>query len=261
MNYFYRMEERLIRWDKKLKALGKRRKRKTPKQKKRALRKRCAQMEKQSKRIVSQETFQEYYEEIFRNTLGVARKWKIIWRLYWALQYGWKLTKHFVNERYQHSVNRERIEWMQRLNYIFTFTYDDKKHTKCSFRKQLRRTLKHFGWQYIGVWKHSKSSNRLYFYAAIRINEGGMVGMNVKIKEYQRKAGKRICVIKNTYFSERFGSTVVNPLQRANRKLWKIVLGEINKKRAQIDARGIDKKMFIGDYEQWFRRKKHRRRT
>ena len=74
MNCFYRMEERLIRWDKKLKAWGKRRKRKMPKQKKRALRKRCAQIEKQSKYIVSQETFQEYYEEIFKNTLGVARK-------------------------------------------------------------------------------------------------------------------------------------------------------------------------------------------
>ncbi len=47
--------------------------------------------------------------------------------------------------------------------------------------------------------------------------------MNVKIKEYQRKAGKRISVIKNIYFSERFGSTVVSPLRRANRKFWKIV--------------------------------------
>ena len=261
MNYFYGMEERLIRWDKKLKAWGKRRKRKTPKQKKKALQKRCAQLEKQSKRIVSQETFQEYYEEIFRNTLGVARKWKIIWRLYWALQYGWKLTKDYVNAHYQHSVNRERIEWMQRLNYVFTFTYDDKQCTRYSFRKQLRRTLKRLGWQYIGVWKRSKSSNRLYFYAAIRINEGGMAGMNIRIKEYQRKAGKLVSVIKNTYFSERFGGTVVNPLRRANRKLWEIVLGEINKKRAKIDARGIDKKTSIGDYEQWFRKKKHRRRT
>lgn len=260
MNCFYRLEERMIRWDKRLSAWTKKRKRKTPKQKKKALQKRCAQMEKQSKRIVSQETFQEYYEEIFRNTLGVARKWRIIWKLYWALQYGWKLTKDYVNERYQHSVNRERMEWVQRLNYVFTFTYDDKKHTKRSFRKQLRRTLKRLRWQYIGVWKHSKSSNRLYFYAAIRINEGGMVGMNVKIKEYQRKIGKRISVIKNTYFSEEFGSTVVNYLNRENRKLWGIVLSEINKKRAKIDAQGIDKKTFIGDYEQWLQ-KKHRRRT
>ena len=118
MNYFYRMEERLIRWDKKLKTWGKRQKRRTPKQKKKALKKRCTQMEKQSKRIVSQERFQDYYEEIFRNTLGVARRWRIMWKLYWALQYGWKLTKDFVNERYQHSVNRERMEWLQRLNYV-----------------------------------------------------------------------------------------------------------------------------------------------
>lgn len=96
--------------------------------------------------------------------------------------------------------------------------------------------------------------------AVLRINEGGMVGMNIKVKEYQRKIGKRISVIKNTYFSEEFGSTVVNCLKRENRKLWGNVLSEINKKRAKIDAQGIDKKTFIGDYEQWLQ-KKHRRRT
>ena len=260
MNCFNRLEERMIRWDKRLSAWTKKRKRKTPKQKKREFQKRCKQIRKQSKRIVSQETFQEYYEEIFRNTLGGAREWRIMWKLYWELQYGWKLTKDYVNARYQHSVNRERIDWMQRLNYVFTFTYDDKKHTKRSFCKKLRRTLKRLGWQYIGVWKRSKGNNRLYFYAAIRINEWGMVGMNIKVKEYQRKIGKRISVIKNTYFSEEFGSTVVNYLNRENRKLWRNVLSEINKKRAKIDAQGIDKKTFIGDYEQWLQ-KKHRRRT
>ena len=85
--------------------------------------------------------------------------------------------------------------------------------------------------------------------------------MNMRIKEYQRKKGKRISVIKNTYFSEEFGSTVVNYLNRENRKLWGIILSEINKKRAKIDARGIDKKTFVGDYEAWLRKKKQRRRT
>ena len=88
-----------------------------------------------------------------------------------------------------------------------------------------------------------------------------MYEMNSFSKEYKRAVGRRKRVLKNIYFSERFGSTVVSPLRRSNRKLWKIVLGEINKKRAKIDALGIDKKMFIGDYEQWFRKKKHRRRT
>ena len=88
-----------------------------------------------------------------------------------------------------------------------------------------------------------------------------MVGMNVKIKEYQRKIGKRVSVVKNTYFSEQFGSTVVNSLCRANRRLWRNVLAEINKKRAKIDVRGIDEKIFVGDYEAWLRKKKQRRRT
>ena len=166
-----------------------------------------------------------------------------------------------MNAHYQDSIEKERKEWMQKLNYIFTFTYDDKKHTKQGFRRKLRRTLRRLGWPYIGVWKRSKTTKRLYFYAAIRINEGGMVGMNVKIKEYQRKVGKRISVIKNTYFSEKFGGTVVNSLCRANRRLWENVLTEINKKRAKIDAQGIDKKTFVGDYETWLRKKKQRRRT
>ena len=85
--------------------------------------------------------------------------------------------------------------------------------------------------------------------------------MNMKVKEYQRKVGKRISVIKNTYFSEKFGGTVVNSLCRANRRLWENVLTEINKKRAKIDAQGIDKKTFIGDYEAWLRKKKQRRKT
>ena len=148
------------------------------------------------------------------------------------------LTKDYANEHYQHSVNRERIEWMQRLNYVFTFTYDDKKHTRHSFRKGLRRTLKSLGWHYIGVWKRNKLSNRLYFYAAIRINEGGMAGMNIKVKEYQRKIGKRISVIKNTYFSEEFDSTVVNCLKRENRKLWGNVLSEINKNAPKLTRKG-----------------------
>ena len=138
------------------------------------------------------------------------------------------------------------------------FYFNTRSKARCLYAST--RTLKRFGWQYIGVWKRSKGSNRLYFYAAIRINEGGMVGMNIKVKEYQRKIGKRISVIKNTYFSEEFGSTAVNYLNRENRKLWGNVLSEINKKRAKIDAQGIDKKTFIGDYEQWLP-KKHRRRT
>ena len=88
-----------------------------------------------------------------------------------------------------------------------------------------------------------------------------MYEMNSFSKEYKRAAGRRKRVLKNVYFSERFGSTVVSPLSSSNRKLWKILLGEINKKRAKIDARGIDKTTFIGDYEQWFRKKKQRRKT
>lgn len=260
MDYFYRLERRITRWDRQLNAWVKRRKKKTPKQKKKEFQKRCNKMYRRE-RAVSPKEFQERYEDIFNGTIGRARRWRIIWKLWRALRCKWKLAKDYVNARYQHSVNKERIMWMQKLNYVFTFTYDEKKCKKNSFYKELRRTLKHLGWQYIGVWKHTKTGNRLYFYAAIMINEEGMAGTNVKIKEFQRKAGKRITVVKNKYFTEKFGSTVVNPLRRENRKLWKIILVELNKRRAKINTQGIDKNTFIGDYEQWLRKKKHRRRT
>ena len=166
-----------------------------------------------------------------------------------------------MNERYQHSVNRERIEWMKRLNYVFTFTYDDKKYTERNFYRGLRSTLAQIGWEYIGVWRRGGKGKRLYFYAAIRVNGGGMYEMNSFLKEYKRAAGRRKRVLKNIYFSERFGSTVVSPLRRSNRRLWQNVLAALNEKRAKLDAQGIDKKTFVGDYEGWMRKKKQRRKT
>ena len=88
MNCFYRLEERMIRWDKRLSAWTKKRKRKTPKQKKREFQKRCNQIRKQSKCVAAQTKFQKYYEGIFKNTLGLARKWRVIWKLYWIVQDG-----------------------------------------------------------------------------------------------------------------------------------------------------------------------------
>ena len=210
MSNFYKLEERLCRWDKKLTAWLKKKTRKTLKQKKKELKRRCTQMNKLAKNYVSPEKWQETYEKAFQNTIGFARKWRIIWKLHGELHQSWISVKDYVSKRYQHSVIKERIEWMRKLNYVFTFTYDDKKHTERSFRRELRKTLIKLGWEFIGVWKRGSTNGRLCFYAAIYVKGGGMVGMNVVTKEFQRKVGRRVKVIKNTYFGERFGATVVN---------------------------------------------------
>ena len=261
MSNFNRLEQQFFLWDKKLNAWLKQRKGKTPKQKKKEFQKRCARIRKSTKNYVSPAKWQEKYEKAFKNTLGLARKWRIVLKMYFTLQQDWGTTKAYVNKRYSQSIVKERMEWIRKLNYVFTFTYDDKKHSESSFCKELRRTLAKLGWQYIGVWKRGSSNRRLYFYAAIRVPDGGMVGMNVITKEYQRKIGRKVKVIKNTYFSEKFGATVVNPLHRENGKLWRIFLSEINKKRAHIETRGIDKATFIGDYSIWIRKKKQQRKT
>ena len=38
------------------------------------------------------------------------------------------IGKNYVNTHYQDSIEKERMEWMRKINYVFTFTYDGKKH-------------------------------------------------------------------------------------------------------------------------------------
>ena len=118
MSNFYKLDERLIRWDKKLPAWLKKKTRKTPKQKKKVLKKRCAQMNKLVKNYVSPEKWQETYEKAFHNTLGIARKWRIMWKLHCELYQSWALVEDYVSKRYAYSVIKDRIEWMQKLNYV-----------------------------------------------------------------------------------------------------------------------------------------------
>ncbi len=85
----------------------------------------------------------------------------------------------FVEKQYER-LNRNRIErykrlkrkaYLQQWSYFCTFTYDDKKQTEESFRKQLMNCLYHLAtrkdWRYIGAWERGDKTERLHFHALI----------------------------------------------------------------------------------------------
>ena len=98
---------------------------------------------------------------------------------------------------------------LQEFNYFCTFTYDDKKHTEESFRKNLKFTFwnltKRKKWKYIGVWERSPEKKRLHFHGVFYIPEGGMVGELNSVNDYSFNTHKRQITIQNSYFNERFG--------------------------------------------------------
>ena len=105
---------------------------------------------------------------------------------------------------------------LQEFNYFVTFTYDSKKHTEESFRKQLRRCLWNFAnrkeWKYIGVWERSPEKHRLHFHGVFYIPDGTMPQMLVETEDYSFKTKRRQRTLQNLFFTERFGRNDFEPL-------------------------------------------------
>ena len=110
---------------------------------------------------------------------------------------------------------------LQEFNYFCTFTYDDKKHTEESFKKNLKYTFWNFskrkGWKYIGVWERSPEKKRLHFHGIFYIPEGTMPGQIIEFNDYSFKTHKRQETNQNTYFNERFGRSDFERIEDKNR--------------------------------------------
>ena len=101
-----------------------------------------------------------------------------------------------------------RKAYLNDMNYLCTFTYDDKLHTEESFEKTLKKCLQNFsvrkGWKYMGVWEISPNE-RLHFHGLLYIPEDGMVGELKVRKDYSTKQHKMQETTYNTFFEKRFG--------------------------------------------------------
>ncbi|MDE6441542.1 MAG: hypothetical protein K2L12_02160 [Clostridia bacterium] len=111
-----------------------------------------------------------------------------------------------------------RKVYLQEWNYFVTFTYDDKKHDKETFKDKLRNTLKHLvnrkGWKYIGVWERSPEKQRLHFHGIFYIPDKSMIGELVEVKDYSTKQHKVQTTLQNTHFQKHFGRNDFEPLNR-----------------------------------------------
>lgn len=95
------------------------------------------------------------------------------------------------------------------FNYFVTLTFDDKKHTEDSFKKQLKTCFRNMcyrkNWKYMGVWERSPGKRRLHFHGLFNIPENAEVGEFQEVTDYSTNQHAMQTINQNTYFAERFG--------------------------------------------------------
>lgn len=161
----------------------------------------------------------EIFEELYQEGIQLNRKAKEKFIIDKMMEHfnSYEETKEFVlvnMERKLRNLIAKKVRfyrkaYLNEFNYFCTFTYDDKKHTEESFRKNLIQTLSSFvkrkGWKFMGVWERGGKTERLHFHAIVFIPEDGMVGSIIKTNAYSFKRFERKVIKQNTYFNEKFG--------------------------------------------------------
>lgn len=117
-------------------------------------------------------------------------------------------------ERKARNITARRVRMVRKahlaqFNYFVTFTYDDKKHTGQTFKKQLKNKLSLLAyrqnWKYMGVWERSPEKKRLHFHGLFNIPNGTLPGELVMARDYSTPNHKMQESLQCTYFTERFG--------------------------------------------------------
>ena len=126
-----------------------------------------------------------------------------------------KIDKKFHN-LYVRKKRFKRKAYLNRWNYFVTFTYDDKKQTEESFRKELRKCLSNLHtrrrWRYMGIFENAPETERLHFHALMYIPDGEMIGSIYEKKDYNKKSGKITTTRINTFFEYGFGRNDFRPV-------------------------------------------------
>lgn len=159
--------------------------------------------------------FEKYYSEYINERRSERRK-KIIEAM---LPYfdDRTATENFVDvnmARKKRNLICRRVRMVRKanladFNYFVTLTYDDKKHTECSFKKQLKTCFRNMcyrrNWKYMGVWERSPEKKRLHFHGLFNIPDNAVVGEFQEVTDYSTNQHAMQTINQNTYFAERFG--------------------------------------------------------
>lgn len=117
-------------------------------------------------------------------------------------------------ERKQRNLTARRVRMVRKahlaqFNYFVTFTYDDKKQTEQTFKKQLKNKLSLLAyrqnWKYMGVWERSPEKKRLHFHGLFNIPDNTLPGKLEIVRDYSKPNKAMQNSQQCTYFCERFG--------------------------------------------------------
>ena len=116
------------------------------------------------------------------------------------------------------------------FNFFVTLTFDGKKHTEKSFKKQLKTCFRNLcyrkNWKYMGVWERSPEKQRLHFHGLFNIPDNAMVGELQEVTDYSTNQHAMQTINQNSYFAERFGR---NDFKVLNKRLLGESLGYLMK--------------------------------
>ena len=127
------------------------------------------------------------------------------------------VAEKYIDEKFEKKIRNVIVRRMRlarklslnEFNYFVTFTYDDKKQTRDSFKTRLRKSLSNFAsrsnWQYAGVWEGQGENERLHFHGIFNIPEGTMPGELVEKNDYSIRLHRRKKTTTNTFFEKKYG--------------------------------------------------------
>lgn len=152
-----------------------------------------------------------------------------------------------LHDRKKRFIKKATInEW----THYFTFTYDDKKHTEYTFRKDLKKTLSNFacrrGWKVAMKFERSPKG-RLHAHGLAYIPNGKSVGyINIR-RDYSMSSHKMQKAYENSFFLDKFGK---NDFQRVFKqdklKNMDYIIKYINKDNEKVFySRGLSESIII----------------
>lgn len=134
----------------------------------------------------------------------------------------------------------ERKALLNKWNYFVTFTYDDKKHTKETFEKSLKKCLSNLasrrGWVYMLQVEYGKKTGRKHYHAFMYIPDGQMVGKITKKRDYSERLFKSRYRYENDFFTK-FGRNDFQPINNKNKREFRKAVDYIIKYMTKTDEK------------------------
>lgn len=202
------------------------------------------------------ELFEEKYDEAFKAGMKLKEQ-KAFIRSALSEKFGKfeDILDEYIEKQFKsklHSAKArikrfERKAYTNKWNYFVTFTYDNKKQTRETFEKCLKKCLSNLasrrGWLYMMRAEYGEKAGRLHYHALMYIPDGQMVGNITKKRDYSKRLFTSRYRYENDFFTK-FGRNDFQKIDDKNRRELKKAIDYIAKYMSKstdktIYSRGI----------------------